>query len=206
MLRQYYFQELTCVPDADVNVGYIMGRVMNAVHVALVNAQAGSPYGSIGLSFPGYHTLEDRSRSNLETQGPPIGNKIRLLTNQLEQLEALEIDKALDRFLDYVHLRQPIALKRPNLKFAIFARIQPRGNVDRQIRRLMKRKGLSQEQSEDRLQGFKAIKCKLPYFDMFSHHSSQRFRLFIRKQASEETDCWQFSSYGLSANSAVPDF
>lgn len=204
MPHSYFFQEITCIPDTDIGIGFLMGRVMNALHLALVNASAGLSQCTIGMSFPDYRQLA--ASGDPASAGPPIGAKVRLFARQPGELDTAEVAECLGRFSDYVDVRSPAELKRTNLKFARFSRHQPRTSLTRQIRRQMKRKGWTQEQAERHFQGYRDTMCRLPYLDLRSHTTERRFRLFVRKESAEESESWQFSTYGLSARSSVPDW
>lgn len=207
MSQPYFYQEITCNNDGEITIGFMMGRVMNALHMALVNAKGDNQYGRIGLGFPGYQDVESDLKGKHQVwEGPPIGNRIRVFVRRVEDLQEAKIEQTLLRFSDYIHLRKPIELKRPKFEHVIFSRHQPRSGVERQIRRQIKRQGWTREQAEQHFRGYRDAQCNLPYVDMHSQSSRHRFRLFIRRRQAESSDRWEFSTYGLSTVSAVPQF
>ena len=63
-----YYQDITLLPDAEANIGFLWEKVFQQVHLALVEKK--NPHGKSGIavSFPGYGN-----------KGFPLGNKLRLL-------------------------------------------------------------------------------------------------------------------------------
>lgn len=194
-----YYIEITCLPDEGVSTGFVLGKVMDVLHLCLVNLEKRLGMNPVGISFPGYRYGEGVA--------PQIGNKIRLFSRDAAHLESLELPSQLQRFSDYVHLRSVSSLERPNLRFVIFRRVQPKSSKERLIRRQMKRTGQPEDVVRAQYQAFAEQQTKLPYVNMESHSSERQFRLFVQKQEAEQTDAeWCFSSYGLSSTVPVPDF
>lgn len=194
-----YFIEITCLPDEDVSTGFVLGKIMDVLHLCLVNLEKQLGVNPVGISFPGYRYGEDSA--------PQIGVKIRLFSRDAAHLESLGLASQLRRFDDYVHIRSVSRLERPNVRFAIFKRVQPKSSKERLIRRQMKRTGQPEDVVRAQYQDFSEQHTKLPYVNMQSHSSANPFRLFVQKQEAVQTDAeWQFSSYGLSSTVPVPDF
>jgi CRISPR-associated endonuclease Csy4 len=209
-MLEYFYQDLTCLPDQEIGTGFLMGRLMHAVHLSLVNVSVGQVDCPIGIAFPGYRDFSrtsDKDESQPSLDGPPIGNQIRLFAQDDALLHSVGQSPGLARLRDYVHVKQSRKLVRPNLRFATFSRAQPKGSRENQIRRHMKRKGTSREEAERHFEGYSSRWCLLPYLDMRSHSQDACFRLFIRKDQVElPSERWGFSRYGLSRSVAVPDF
>lgn len=193
MNSTFYFQELTCLPDTDVNAGFVMGKVMDAVHLRLVAATAGTGSCPVGLSFPEY-------------QAAHIGSRVRLFARNAADLEQLELRGHLDRLRDYVHLTSVRQLERRVPKFAVYRRYQPQASKERLIRRQVKRSGLSELEIRGRYANFSESKTRLPYINLRSLSTSQSFRLFVDRQIVDCSEGWGFSTYGFSRQVAVPEF
>lgn len=195
----HYYVEITCLPDEDVSSGFVMGRVMDVLHLCLVNLEKRLGMNPVGISFPEYRYGDDVA--------PEIGTKIRLLSRDASHLESLDLKSQLQRFADYVHVRSVGSIERPNLAFALFKRIQPKSSRERLVRRQAKRSNRSEDEVRAQYQVFAEQQTKLPYVNMKSHSSDSPFRLFVQKQAMSPGDNeWQFSTYGLSSTIPVPDF
>ncbi len=198
----YHYIELTCLPDEGVPATFIMGKVMDIVHLCLVNQQKEVGHNPVGLSFPEYRYEHNDNGKLKEAR---IGTKLRLFSLDAAHLEQLNLKTQLRRLEDYVHQRQT-SIERPNLSFATFQRVQVRSSVERLVRRRVKTLGQSMETAQASFKDFTEARSDLPFLQLHSQSSEQVFRLFIRKQAASKPEHWQFSSYGLSASVGVPDF
>ncbi|MCB1621245.1 MAG: type I-F CRISPR-associated endoribonuclease Cas6/Csy4 [Thiothrix sp.] len=196
----YYYNEITCLPDEGISTGFVMGRVMDVLHLCLVNLAAELGRNPVGISFPGYCDGETVKK-------PQIGGKIRLFSQDMTYLERLHLKEQLVRFSDYVHIRSG-TVEHPARGFAVFRRVQPKSSRERLIRRQVKRSGQTEECVRANYQAFTEGQSDLPFVNMKSHSSERRFRLFVQKQVAGVVvdDEWQFSSYGLSSSTPVPDF
>ncbi|WP_020393888.1 type I-F CRISPR-associated endoribonuclease Cas6/Csy4 [Thiolinea disciformis] len=199
----YHYIELSCLPDEGVPAAFIMGKVMDIVHLCLVNLQKEVGHNPVGLSFPEYRY--DLDESGKLKEKAKIGTKLRLFSLDNAHLERLNLKAQLRRLEDYVHQRQS-SIERPNLNFATFERVQVRSSVERLVRRRMKSTGVSEEVAQAAFKDFKPMLSDLPFVHLHSQSNEQAFRLFIRKQVAAKSESWQFSSYGLSQSVAVPDF
>ncbi|KAA1260529.1 CRISPR-associated endonuclease Cas6/Csy4 [Rubripirellula obstinata] len=210
----YYYQEVTCLPDHEISIGFVLGKVMDEIHLALVESAAGTQDCRIGLSFPEYReasqedVMTDASQKTThdELQGPPIGSKIRVFARSDDDLLQLNLSNRLSRLLDYVHLTSVRKLERKINRYAVYKRCQTKSSRDRLIRRQMKRKGLDQATAQAEYATFKPRYSQLPYVNMRSHSTAQRFRLYIERSMAEAGEDWCFSTYGLSGTTAVPEF
>ncbi|MFZ1387126.1 MAG: type I-F CRISPR-associated endoribonuclease Cas6/Csy4 [Thiolinea sp.] len=198
----YHYIELSCLPDEGVPAAFILGKVMDTVHLCLVNLQKELGHNPVGLSFPEYRYELAENGKLLEAS---IGAKLRLFSRDEAQLERLNLRAQLRRLEDYVHQRQS-SIERPNLAFASFQRVQVRSSVERLVRRRVNSLGQPVEVAQAAFKDFEEVRSDLPFVHLHSHSSAQAFRLFIRKQAVPKPEEWRFSSYGLSATVGVPDF
>lgn len=198
----YHYIELSCLPDEGVPAAFILGKVMDTVHLCLVNLQKELGHNPVGLSFPEYRYELAENGKLLEAS---IGAKLRLFSRDEAHLERLNLKAPLRRLEDYVHQRQSV-MERPNVGFATFQRVQVRSSVERLVRRRMNSLGQPVEVAQAAFKDFEEARSDLPFVHLHSHSSEQAFRLFIRKQAVSKPEEWQFSSYGLSAAVGVPDF
>lgn len=190
----HYYVEITCLPDEGVSAAFIMGKVMDVLHLALVNLQQRLGRNPVGISFPEYGGAAQ------------MGGKIRLFSQDQAHLESLNLPQQLQRLADYVHLRGISSIERPTLAFATFQRVQPKSSRERLIRRQAKRTGQADAVVRAQYQAFDEVRTDLPFVHMHSHSSTQSFRLFIEKRTAQPVGEWVFSTYGLSGCVGVPDF
>lgn len=199
----HYYVEITCLPDEGVSTAFIMGKVMDVLHLALVNLQQQIGSNPVGIGFPEYVY---REAENGKVEVAQMGGKIRLFSRDKTHLEALNLKQQLQRLADYVHIRGISEINRPNLTFASFQRVQPKSSKERLIRRKAKHTGQSDEVIRKQFESFEEQRTALPFIRIHSHSSAQTFRLFIEKRIAEPSEKWQFSTYGLNGSVPVPDF
>ncbi len=190
-----YYLDITLLPDAEANIGFLWHKVYGQVHIALVEGKNANGNSDIAVSFPEYG---DKSF--------PLGNKLRLLASMREQLQQLDIDKWLNRLSDYCHCTSIKEVPQAVSAFMRFKRVQFDTNVERLARRRAKRKGGSLEQAMQHFTGFKDQESKLPYINMISLSKNKRFRLFIEKEEENGEKMGKFNCYGLSKTATVPWF
>ena len=123
-----YYIDITLLPDAESNLGYIWQKIYQQVHLALVE----NSFESDEMFINRNGTKEKVKKSNIAISFPkygnkefPLGNTLRLLAETKAQLEALDITKKLNRLTDYSHCKsiQPID-KGKIEKFVCFKRKQ----------------------------------------------------------------------------------
>ncbi len=190
-----YYQDITLISNAEINLGYIWQKAFQQVHIALADGKNANGNSDIAISFPGYGG-----------KSFPLGNKLRLLASTREQLQQLYIDKWLNRLSDYCHCTSIKEVPEEVSAFMCFKRVQFDTNVERLARRRAKRKGESLEQAMQHFTGFKDQESKLPYINMISLSKNKRFRLFIEKKEGIEEKTGEFNCYGLSKTATVPWF
>ena len=199
-----HYQEITLLPDAEISLAFLWTKVYTQLHLAFV-AQKDTPNGgAFAVSFPEY----------TEGKGKGLGHKVRVFAETEEALQTLNLDKKLERLLDYVHLTtiRPIPTRR--LKgYAIYSRQHAPHSQAQTARRFARRHGLPVEQETARLakkqcQSEKLKKSirDLPYIQMQSLTNHHKYNLFIHKQPTPSAAASPFSLYGLSPEAAVPEF
>lgn len=187
-----YYQEITLIPSLEIPIRFLMSKVFYAIHLALASSKDENGKSPIGVSFP---TYEERA----------LGNKIRLLSDCEEALEHLGLNERLQKFVDYVHITGIRKIPESRIRgYLCFTRFQPDGSVPRKARRYAKRHSVTYEEAE------KILKTKehacMPYIQLTSHSTNQKFSLLIQKRKMDHPLVGTFSTYGLSDTSTVPDF
>ena len=195
MLKAYL--DITVRRNSDVNQYFVLQKVFQQLHLVFVEMQNAEGLVPLGLSFPNYQP-EDKG----------LGNKLRLLSAEENILEKFNAKESLARFSDYVHLTGIRAVPARVRGYAIYQRQQPKSAsaLRRLARRMSEREGISVQEAEAKITGFKPPRLKVPYINVCSASSGQRFRLFIDKKVSDISVYKGFNSYGLSNTSTVPEF
>lgn len=217
-----HYCEFTCLRDVEISTGFLMGRLMHALHLTMVRATRDGQVCPFGVTFPDYrpfvpgvHVKRSRQEDS-EASGedgdadrertPPIGNRVRLFARSEQELDAIEWSRSLIGLEDYVHRTRPRATPSTVDRFAAFARHQPKASPERLIRRAMKRHGIDEAEARRRYGEYTMDRCHLPWVDMRSESSRHQFRLFIDRIEIPATAGWAFSTYGLSRTVSLPLF
>jgi len=196
-----YYLDITLLPDAEANIGFIWQKVYQQIHIALVENKTAQNQSAIAVSFPQYG------------EEFPLGNTLRLLANEKGQLEQLNVEKWLSRLTDYTHLKSIKEVPVTVTQFARFKRKQFKSNLDREAKRRAKYKGEPFEEALAHFQSYQT-ETSLPFINMTSLSTDGRaslnrnFKLFIQKEMVGEQEQGLFNCYGLSkgGEGAVPWF
>lgn len=188
-----YYLDITLLPDAESNLGYLWEKVYTQVHLALVEQQE-SDLSNVAISIPGYGEKPF-----------PLGNKLRLLAVSEKDLEKLELSKWLMRLQDYCHATSIKEVPKTEV-FVNFNRKQFKTNLERMARRRAKRHKESFEQALGHYKSKEEQKTKLPFIQVKSLSNNTRFPLFIEKTNETQKIEGEFNCYGLSKTATVPWF
>jgi len=217
-----HYCEFTCLRDAEISTGFLMGRLMHALHLTMVGATRDGGACPFGVTFPDYRPFASSvyaKRAGHKGSGasaehddvdlertPPIGNRVRLFARSEQELDAIEWSRALIGLDDYVHRTRPRSTPSTIERFAAFTRHQPKASPERLMRRAMKRQEIDEAEARRRYGAYTMERCRLPWVDMRSESSRHQFRLFIDRIESPPTSGWAFSTYGLSRTVSLPLF
>jgi CRISPR-associated endonuclease Csy4 len=190
-----YYLDITLLPDAEANLGFLWQKVYQQVHLALVEHKTTDNTSAVAVAFPDFNNGDF-----------PLGSKLRLFSASEQSLQSLDIVQWLNRFTDYTHCTSIKAVPTNVSQFAIFNRVQFDTNLERLARRRSKRKGETFEQALAYFDGFEDRSSKLPFVNMNSLSKSQKFRLFIERRIVEMPKLGEFNCYGLSKEASVPLF
>ncbi len=190
-----HYIDITLLPDAETNLGFIWQKVYQQVHLGLVESKTETNDSDVAISFP------ENGSSDF-----PLGTKLRLLSLNQESLQQLNINKWLSRLLDYVHCTSIKEVPAGVTQYVRFSRKQFKTNIEKLARRRAKRKGESFDKAMEHYKGFKDEQSKLPFINMRSLSSDRQFRLFVEKELLEKSVEGKFNCYGLSKTATVPWF
>ncbi len=213
-----YYQDVTLIANAEINLGYIWQKVFQQMHIALVengydyvrkenNGTETTLRGSVvAVSFPCYGDKDY-----------PLGNKLRLLAQEQAILDKLDIERWLSRLQDYVQIAS-IKTVPNSVSYTGFRQKRVKG--EKRLEQSLQRKakhlsGKFDLDFNDTLQKLKKKHVfseeKLPYIQVESQSSvtdsrKPRFKLFIKKVELAGPQQGKFDCYGLSKTAAVPWF
>lgn len=196
-----YYQEITLLPEDDIPLSFLWQKVFQQVHIALVEHKVDANRSNIAVGFPEYRQAQF-----------PLGNKLRLFSQDQAALNELNILRWLARLEDYVHIKgiKPVP---SDVTYVSFVRKQVKS--PQRIEREMQKKAelwasKSGKSLEDCLAELAKSKpdtqCNLPSIFLHSQQTKQRspeksskFPLFIEMLPQNTPNEGGFDCYGLSA-------
>ncbi|UJP05468.1 MAG: type I-F CRISPR-associated endoribonuclease Cas6/Csy4 [Nitrosomonas sp.] len=216
-----YYQEITLMPNADIDQYFLWSKTFQQIHLGLVEMQDDQKRAPIGVSFPEYKSGEKCG---------VLGSKLRLFAPNEATLLQFDAGKWLIRLTDYVHCTGVRAVPSAVKSYAIYQREQPKTNRERLARRYARRDAKHHnldhgialnsevtlsarlegnaiyEQAMIRYRDMPHRTVATPFIRLKSLHSGHTFCLWIKKRAIDHYYNGTFSTYGFSATSTVPEF
>jgi len=210
-----YYQEMTLLPNPEVNIHYLWSKVLQQIHLGLVEMQNVDRHIPIGLGFPRYVLSE---------KGGYMGDRFRLFAPDESALAQFDAVKWLSRLSDYVHCTGIRTVPEKLAGHAIYKRVQPKNNPERLARRYAKRHNLDLDSALNGTVNLLAVggdagyptefrycnmpkpELGLPYIRLKSLSGGQSFCLWIEKTSAAQPMAGGFSCYGLSTSATVPEF
>lgn len=214
-----FYQELTIIKTPEISPYFIWSKLYTQLHLALVEQQNPDKTVDIGVSFPEYHCFV-KDKKNIAV----LGSKLRVFANTQSALEKLYLADWISRLADYVHITSIKEVPSHVNEYLLVTRYRPNMNMEKLTRRFAKRKGISFEaakkiQNERYVKSNKVSSLKeaeqhyanpevkdLPYIIMKSLSGARNFSLFIDQQSVEREQQGNFSTYGLSSTTTVPNW
>ena len=193
----HYYQEITLIPNSDIERNFLWSKTCQQLHLGLVEIQNRNRQVPIGLSFPEYR---------MDGKFGVLGGKCRLFAPDEATLVIFKAQKWLERLSDYVHCTGIRPVPEKPKAYAVYQRRQPITGKERLARRYAKRHGQSYEQALQRYETMPAITITFPYIRLKSLSSGREFCLWIKKMETPEPAAGYFSTYGLSKQITVPEF
>ncbi|RKS87681.1 CRISPR-associated endonuclease Csy4 [Orbus hercynius] len=198
-----YYIELTLMDNPDYSPYQLWSHLYTQLHLALVEQKGDNNKVNIGVSFPQYRFNQQKSVGFL-------GTKLRLLAPSELDLQKLDLGRWLARLTDYLHIASIRQVPDNVNSYVIYKRKQVKTSAERLARHRVKRGDISYS---DAVANYNHVvtKTNLPYVQMMSLSSSAgqdktNFKLFIERKSAENTSKQEFSTYGLSSDSSVPEF
>lgn len=182
--------DIRLLPDPEFPPTLLMNALFSKLHRGLVSFGEGN----IGVSFP-------ESTKNRHT----LGTSLRLHGSHTD-LESLMQRGWLKGMSDHLTVTPPTPVP-ANARYRTVRRVQSKSNPERERRRLIARKGISEEEARVAIPDECAKRLDLPYLVLNSQSTTQQFRLFVEHlPIADEARPGKFSAYGLSSSATVPWF
>jgi CRISPR-associated endonuclease Csy4 len=192
-----YYQELSLLPQEEVNLNFLWAKTFQQIHLGLVEIQDDKGQVPIGISFPGYVVGEKYS---------VLGNKCRLFAQDETMLARFDAAKWLSRLNDYMHCTSIRPVPEKIKGYAIYQRQQPKTGKERLARRYAVRHNVSYDEALQRYHAMAHQSISTPFIRLKSLSNDQTFCLWIKKTLVSEPSGTTYSTYGLSAKATVPEF
>lgn len=182
-----HYLTITLLPDPEFPAPLLMSALLNKLHKALVELQTNR----IGVSFPNY--------------GKTLGQSIRL-HGEKAGLETLMSLPWLKGMLDHLQLAD-ISSVPATAEYIRVTRKHCKSNTARLAARYAKRHDISEEEALVVYKDVAPQRLKLPFANITSQSTGQRFRLYIeQKKVDIQNPDATFNCYGLSSHASVPWF
>ena len=201
------YQEIKLLESPEIPLHFLWSKVFQQIHLGLVEMQDNQRQVPIGLSFPEYVIGEKYSL---------LGSKLRLFANDEAMLNQFDAVKWLARLSDYVHCTSIRPVPEKIIGYAIYQREQPKTNPERLARRYARRLAEREKRAEVDADYETALTryskrhrqtINSPFIQLKSLSSDNNFCLWIKKVPIDvQSSTTQFSSYGLSSVSNLPEF
>lgn len=185
-----HYIDITVLPDPEFPATTLMNALFAKLHRGLVDHGGRD----IGVSFP--EVVQSK-----RTLGP----RLRLHSNHAS-LDRLMRISWMQGMRDHVTMTmiQPVP---PDVQYRVVRRVQAKSSPERLRRRLISRKSINAEDAQAVIPDSAAKMLDLPYVEVVSHTTGQRFRLFIEHLELKPTGMvGTFGTYGLSTSATVPWF
>ena len=204
-----YYLDITLLPDAEANLGFLWQKVFQQVHIALVDNKVADNESAVAISVVGYgHATEEIDNAF------PMGSKLRLLAAKEDILQQLNMQSWLTRLSDYCHISS-IKLVPANVKqHARFSRKNVK-SIEKKAQRRAAHLGKPYDEVLTYLiEEGKSKPSRLPFVNVESQNTkklaelgvSSKFLLFIEQAIFDEARNGKFDCYGLSKTATVPWF
>lgn len=186
----HHYIDIHLRPDPEFPEHVLMSALFGKLHRALAT-QACS---GIAVAFPGY-SLTPLTLGNCLRLVGTAGDLASLLTT--DWLRGMADHAALSAVLPV-----PASAAHRRLR-----RVQAKGGAERLRRRQMRRHGLTQAQAMDAVPDMVAERLHLPFINMASASTGQRFKLFLDLGPAQPDPLeGGFNAYGLSSVATTPWF
>ncbi len=186
-----HYLDISLLPDPEFPAPMLMNALFTKLHRGLV--QQGNKH--IGVSFP-----------QVDQKKIHMGNILRL-HGEAQYLQQLQEQPWLKGMRD--HIEQSDILPVPDhAQHYRVSRVHVKSSAARLRRRYLKRHpDVTKKQVEALIPDTVAKPLDLPYLQLNSDSTGQRFRLFVQhKPADTQAVAGEFNNYGLSFSATIPWF
>ncbi len=91
-------------------------------------------------------------------------------------------------------------------QYCLVKRIQTKSNVERLYRRSISKGSITEELAKEKISSNQGRTLNLPFLELQSSSTKQKFSLFIKHEPQEKAVVGKFNTYGLSNTATIPWF
>lgn len=187
-----HYIDIRLRPDPDFPPPMLMGALYSRLHRALFDLRADE----IGVSFPDHKT-------GVRARTPGIRLRLHGKRNRLEELMAHAWLTGMRELVQFEGV-QPVP---ENAQHRVVRRRQFKTGNTSQVKRYARRHAISFEEAQALFTADNEPRITLPFIQLNSRSSGQRFALFIEHgQPQSQSAPGRFNHYGLSSEATVPWF
>jgi CRISPR-associated endonuclease Csy4 len=181
-----YYVDIRILPNSELSDGILMNELYSHLHKVLV-----SHGGDIGICFPNFNKK--------------LGDILRLHGTQIS-LQKIMSTQWTANIMDYVKISEILVIPE-NVCYRVIKRVQTKSSKERLLRRSVRKGWLTEEEAPLKLEEKCDKKLTLPFLQLNSSSTKQRFRLFI-EHGPILTDpiIGSFNAYGFSFDATIPWF
>ncbi|MGH1359866.1 MAG: type I-F CRISPR-associated endoribonuclease Cas6/Csy4 [Burkholderiaceae bacterium] len=182
-----YFVDIRVLPDPEFKETTLLNAVFAKLHRELTALKETG----IGVSFPNASST--------------LGDKLRLHGSQ-NALEILMATIWLKGLRDYTQ-NEGIEAVPEGCLFRSVRRVQLKSSAARLFRRSLSKGWIDEDEAKQRVATAREKRTKLPYLQLHSQSTGQKFKLFIQQgRPNDSLLAGSFNAYGLSQTATVPAF
>jgi CRISPR-associated endoribonuclease Cas6/Csy4 subtype I-F len=147
-----FYQEITIIPNHEIDKNFILARLFYLTHLGLVEvAKIGNNpnKSNIAIAFPDYQysenidTKKDEGNKNTNNKNPVkngFGSKVRLFAKNREDLENFNATSRFSAIIDYVKITEILEVPASKINsYAVFMRHQEKTNLQKLSKRYLDR-------------------------------------------------------------------
>lgn len=185
-----HYVDIRLLPDPEFPAPLLMNALFAKLHRALVDHGGRD----IGVSFP--DVIQSKRT---------LGQRLRLHGNSAS-LDRLMAIGWLQGMRDHVTVTSAQSVP-AEVQHCVVRRVQAKSSPERLRRRLAARKSIDAETAQKAIPDSAAEMLELPYVEIASRSTGQRFKLFVEHLKPVPTaTAGSFGTYGLGTSATVPWF
>lgn len=185
-----HYVDIHLRPDPEFASNHLMAALFSKLHRWLTQTQSKA----LAVSFPGY-----------QEKPAGLGRTLRIIGPERDLARLMELDWLLG-MRDHVDLQAPSPVP-SSANQRTLRRVQAKSSPERLRRRQMRRHNLTPEEAQERVPDRCAAPLSLPFLNLTSASTGQRFKLFLRLgPPCEAALAGDFNAYGLSNTASIPWF